>query len=119
MKFRNPWIDPRIEETRPEDAQAYLKRTGWRLDGPATNPLLLRYDRAEENSDAPTLFVPIEIDNGAALQWMIDLVADLARFEDRWAVDVLADILRQSEKAPSANGADAQSVGKGTSHGHT
>jgi hypothetical protein len=43
MKFRNPWIDPRITEARPDDAQAYLTGRGWKLVGPAADPSLLRY----------------------------------------------------------------------------
>jgi hypothetical protein len=103
MKFRNAWIDPRIVQVRPEDAQAYLVRHGWQLVGPATNPELLRYEMAGDET-APTMFVPVRVDSGAALQWMIELVADLAHFEDRWAVAVLDDILRQPAEAAAANG---------------
>jgi hypothetical protein len=103
MKFRNPWIDPRIAQARPEDAQAYLTSRGWKLVGPATNPELLRYE-IEGNENAPTMFVPIRVGSGPALQWMIDLVADLAHFEDRWAADVLHDILRQPADGAPANG---------------
>jgi|SRR5208283_4140671 len=97
MKFRNPWIDPRIAQVRPENVQAYLTGHGWKLVGPASNPNLLRYE-VEGKLDAPTLFVPIQVDEGPALQWMIDLVADLARHEDRWAVDVVSDILPQAPR---------------------
>lgn len=103
MKFRNPWIDPRIADARLEDAQAYLSRRGWKLSGPASNPELLRYDR-EEDEKAPTLFVPMRVESGPGLGWMIDLVADLARYEDRWAVAVLSDILQQPADLVSANG---------------
>jgi hypothetical protein len=103
MKFRNPWIDPRVAQVRPEDAQTYLTRHGWTLIGPASNSELLRYE-IEGNEQAPTVFVPIRADSGAAQQGMIDLIADLACFEDRWAVDVLHDILRQSAEAVAANG---------------
>jgi hypothetical protein len=103
MRFRNPWIDPRVSQARPEDAQAYLARQGWELVGPASDPQLLRYEiKGDEN--APTVFVPVRVDSGPGLQWMIDLVADLARFEGRWAVDVLADILREPAPAAAANG---------------
>jgi hypothetical protein len=102
MRFRNPWIDPRIVEARPEDAEVYLTRHGWKRIGPATNPELLRYE-IEGNANAPTVFVPLRVGSGPGLEWMIELVADLARFEDRWAVDVLHDILRQPADA-TANG---------------
>jgi hypothetical protein len=103
MKFRNAWIDPRIVQARPEEARAYLARQGWKLVGPASNPELLRYE-IEGNESAPTLFVPIRVDAGPGLQWMIDLVADLAHFEDRWAVDVLNDMLRPTADGMAANG---------------
>ena len=105
MKFRNPWIDPRIEQARPEHAQAYLTQHGWKLLGPAENPGLLRYERQDGDADSPTLFVPVRVKDGASLQWMIDLVADLAQFEDRWAVEVLGDILRAAPEVGTANGA--------------
>jgi hypothetical protein len=108
MKFRNPWIDPRVAQVRPEEVQAYLARHGWKLVGPASNPNLLRYEVMEEHEDAPTLFVPIQADGGPALQWMIELIGELARFEDRWAVDVLNDILGPAPAAAlPGNGPDA------------
>jgi hypothetical protein len=106
MKFRNPWIDPRIVQVRSEDAQAYLARHGWQLVGPASNPHLLRYERGNDAADASTLFLPVRVEEGAALQWMIDLIGDLARHEDRWAVDVVTDILSpEAAAARPANGA--------------
>ena len=93
MKFRNPWIDPRILRVRPEDVQAYLARRGWQCIGPATDPSLLRYERVEADTDAPTLFVPAQMaDKVPCVEVMIELVAELARHENRWAVDVLQDI---------------------------
>jgi hypothetical protein len=71
-----------------EDVQAYVSCHGWNLVGPATDSELLRYE-IEGNENAPTLFVPIRVGSGPALQWMIDVVADLTRFEDRGAVDAL------------------------------
>lgn len=106
MKFRNPWIDPRITRVRPEDVQAYLTRQGWQCIGPATDPNLLRYERVEASVDAPTLFVPVQMaDKGPFLDGMIELVADLARQENRWAVEVLHDILQPAPAgSASANG---------------
>jgi hypothetical protein len=110
MKFRNPWIDPRVTRLRPEDVQAYLTRHGWRPAGPAGDPHLLRFERADGPEDGQTLFVPAEVRPGSLLERMIESVAELARYQDRWAVDVLADILRQpaSESLPPS-GATAPS----------
>ena len=108
MKFRrNPWIDPRMVQVRPEDAKAYLLRHGWKLLGPAANPDLLLFERPGEREDTPTVLVPQQLDDGPMLQRMIDLVADLARFEERWAVAVLHDMLQQVTVEPVAsNGPD-------------
>lgn len=103
MKFRNPWIDPRIVEVRPEAAQAYLLAHGWQPLGPSTNPVLLMFDGPGDGEDVPTVLAPVKVDEGPMLQRMIELVADLARFEGRWAVDVLRDILQQPAQA-AANG---------------
>jgi hypothetical protein len=95
MKFRNPWIDPRIVQVRPDDAKAYLLRHGWKALGPAINPLLLMFEGPGKDDETLTALVPLELDDGPMLQRMIDLVSELARFEERWAVDVLSDILGQ------------------------
>jgi hypothetical protein len=89
---------------RPEQVQAYLSLRGWKCLGPAGDPHLLRYEQADGNEDAPTLFVPRKTDDGAGLQWLIELVEELARFEERWAAEVVGEILRQTN-------ADRQSVG--------
>jgi hypothetical protein len=104
VKFHNRWIDPRITQVRPDAAQAYLLSRGWKLLGPAANPLMLMFEAPGGGDDAPTVLVPLRIDDGSLLQRMIDLVADLSRFEDRWAVDVLSDILRQPSESVPVNG---------------
>lgn len=104
VKFHNRWIDPRITQVRPEAAQAYLLGHGWKLLGPAVNPLMLMFEAPGEGEDVPTVLLPLKTDEGSLLQRMIDLVADLSRFEDRWAVDVLTDVLRQPSESVPANG---------------
>jgi hypothetical protein len=102
MKFRNPWIDPRVADLQPEAVRAYLARHGWKEIGPAENPQLVRYETG--GADAPTLFLPVRADGGASVQWMIELVGDLATWEGRFAGDVLSDIMPDS-KERGANGA--------------
>lgn len=104
VKFHNRWIDPRITQARPEAAQAYLLSHGWKLVGPAANSLMLLFEAPGGDKDTPTVVLPLRIDEGALLQRMIDLMADLSRFEDRWAVDVLSDILQQPVESVPANG---------------
>jgi hypothetical protein len=102
MTFRNPWIDPRVAQVSPEGVRDYLERSGWKFVGPATNPALSRYEVADGDESAPTLFVPVQGDQGPALQWMIELVGDLASWQGRYAGDVLTDILRgRADQAPN------------------
>lgn len=108
MKFRDPWIDPRIMKVRPADAQAYLVRRGWKSLGPAeANPNLLLFDAPDEGDDSPLVQVPQRVDKGPEVQWMIDVVTELARYEDRYAGDVLTDILEEAAhgQTPASNGA--------------
>jgi len=65
------------------------------------------YEGPENGEDAPTVLVPEQLDEGPMLQRMIELVAELARWEGRWAVDVLRDILAQPITATAANGLPA------------
>ena len=93
MKFRNPWIDPRILKVRPADAQAYLLCRGWEFLGPSQNPDLLLF-AWPGREDSPTLHLPIRMGEGAEVQRMIELVGAVALFENRFAGDVLTEILQ-------------------------
>ena len=94
MKLRNPWIDPRILQVRPEAAQAYLETRGWKPLGPAVNPLLLAYEGPGNGGNVPTVLVPRQTDEGPMLQRMIDLVGEVALFEKRYAGHVLDEMLQ-------------------------
>ena len=104
MRFRNPWIDPRILEVRPEAVQAYLLCHGWQYLGPAAVPDMLMFDTPQPRRDKANLLLPLRLDDGAYLQRLVDLVGDVALHEDRWAVDVLSDMLRQPVESVPANG---------------
>jgi hypothetical protein len=109
MKLRNPWIDPRVLRVRPEEARAYLDRKGWKLVGPAENPALLLFDPPEGNGDHPGVLLPLRAEQGPEVQWLIDLITDLARFEDRYAGDVISEILAGTGK--EYNGVPAREEG--------
>jgi len=115
MKFHNPWIDPRIVQLGSAEAKAYLTRRGWKSLGPASNPILEMFGGPGEGEDSPAVLVPLTADQGPMLQRMIDLVSELARFEDRWAVDVLSDILEPSGGAPVNGPAVEQPAKSGVS----
>jgi hypothetical protein len=82
-----------------------LLQRGWKLLGPAGNPLLLMFEGPAKKEDPFSILVPIEINEGPLLQRMIDAVAELAQIEDRYAGDVLTDMLQQASAVPlPANG---------------
>lgn len=98
-----PSTASRITQVRPEAAQAYLLRRGWKLLGSAANPLMLMFEAPGEGDNALTVLLPLRIADGFLLQRMIDWVANLSRCEDCWAVDVLSDVLRQPAESILAN----------------
>jgi hypothetical protein len=110
MRFRNPWIDPRVAELRSETVRAYLRQHGWSEVGPAEDPTLLRFERTTHSSEAPTLFVPLRSDTSNGLQWMIELVGDLATWQDRFAGAVLSDLLSFDGHTNSTGSADMWSA---------
>ena len=106
MNFRNPWIDPRILQVRPEAVRAYLLQKGWQALGPADVPDMLLFDTPQPRGDKPNVVLPLKVDHGPQVQRMIELITEVALYENRWAVDVLNDmlLLQTSTSASPANG---------------
>ena len=48
--------------------------------------------------------MPADATEGAEVQWLIEAIEELARFEQRWAVAVLEDV-RRAAPSPGGNGA--------------
>jgi len=95
MKFRDPWIDPRVLQVRPAQAQAYLHEHGWK-PVPSTNPAVVVFTGPGEGEEVPSVVMPVRMEEGAEYQRMIELVGDLALLEGRYVVEVLNDILSQA-----------------------
>jgi hypothetical protein len=107
MKFRNPWVDPRVLQLKATDAEAYLANHGWKPMTPySTN--VTAYSRSGDAADGPIVYVPTRYEAIEYPQRMIELVAALAFAEDRWAVDVLSDILQAKNAPTPINGTAAQ-----------
>ncbi|MGH7223973.1 MAG: hypothetical protein ACRELF_12150 [Gemmataceae bacterium] len=104
MKFRNPWIDPRILQVRPEAVRAYLHARGWEYLGPAVMPDMLMFDTPQPRDDKPNVILPLKLEHGSQVQRLIELIAEVALYEDRYAGDVLTDMLRQPVDSIPANG---------------
>jgi hypothetical protein len=104
MKFRNPWIDPRILQVRPEAVRAYLLAHGWLYLGPAGIPDMLMFDTPQPRDDKPNVIVPLKLEHGSQVQRLIELIAEVALYENRYAGDVLTDMLRQPVESVPADG---------------
>jgi len=96
-KFLNPWIDPRVQLIRPIQAEKYLRSHGWQ-PYPSRNPRFPGFQPPHRANYTPLVGIP-QIDDGTEgsdyIQRMIELVSDIAKFEERYAVDVLNEILAQ------------------------
>jgi hypothetical protein len=112
MKFRNPWIDPRVVEVRSAAAQAYLRQRGWQ-SLPHEQPHLLPFEGPPGNPERGTVQVPLREHARDYPQRIIELITDLALAEERYAVDVLNDILQQAlAESASANGPNLPKKGE-------
>ncbi len=105
MKFRNPWIDPRVVKVRSQAAQAYLLQHGWKRL-PADQPSLLPFAGPKAGKNPPIVRVPLREQARDYSQRVIELVTDLALAEGRYAVEVLDEILQEEFPADTvaANG---------------
>jgi hypothetical protein len=95
MKFRNPWIDPRVVRVRAESARAYLLGRSWR-PLPEGQENLLAFEAPGSGEDKPVVVVPLREQARDYPQRVIEMITDLAVAEDRYAVDVLDDVLKQA-----------------------
>jgi hypothetical protein len=95
MKFRNPWIDPRVQHVRSASARAYLLRHGWRAL-PADQPNLLPFE-SPSGEEGPVVRIPLREEARDYPQRVIELITDLALAEGRYAVEVLDEMLKQPQ----------------------
>jgi hypothetical protein len=91
MTFRNPWIDPRVQEVRPIQLLAYLHANKW-IEGNARISTMRAF---RDDHGHGYVLVPSAIDYDRYVQDIIDAVTMLAKAEDRYAGDVLTDLLAQ------------------------
>src|SRR5438034_8625328 len=104
MKFRNPWVDPRVGQVRAAAARDYLLRCGWK-PLPVDESHFVAFEGPSDGGENPVVRVPLLEQGRDYSQRVVELISDLALAEDRYAVEVLNDILRQSAApAVPANG---------------
>ena len=105
MKYRNPWIDPRVEQVRSAAAQAYLIQRGWK-PLPKEQPNLIPFSGPGETDESPVVCVPVLEQARDYPQRVIEMITDLAKAEDQFAVEVLDDLLREPGHGAEDNGSN-------------
>jgi hypothetical protein len=91
MRFRNPWIHPRVDELRIEHARAYLLQRGWK-ELPQEG-YLIPFDGPFPEEENVVVFMPtLEAARDFTLR-TIELITDIAKAEGRYANDVVLDML--------------------------
>jgi hypothetical protein len=103
MTFRSPWIDPRVEEVRPAQAQAYLLKHGWK-QLPPEHPHFIHFDGPFPGDDNPIVLVPTFEAARDYPQRMYELVTAVALAEKRYAPEVLNEMLQTDISIAPVNG---------------
>ena len=109
----NPWrwVDPRIQNVRVADVQAYFLRRDWSLQ-PNPNPNLLRFERPARGNGPPLFqMVPSSEEFADFRQRVAELITTLSELENRHPVAVLEDILAEH---PPARDKEPQRAGSAT-----
>jgi hypothetical protein len=100
ISFRNPWVDPRVLDVRPADAEAYLRDHGWQ-EVDSAMPRAKRFLSPARGSEREAVLVPETVDDGPLLNLLVECVGKVARWEDRYAGEVLNELLGTPVPAPS------------------
>lgn len=98
VRFRNPWIDPRVVDVRPVDVQAYLHDRGWE-EARGEMPGVKRFLSAPRDDGRIAVLVPETTDDGPSLNLLVECVGKVAAWEGRFAGDVLSDLLQTAMPA--------------------
>ena len=104
MMLKNPWIDPRVCQVKPTDAEAYLVQRGWKRDEPVRAGFI-PFSRGSAAEEFLSIQVPQLEHAKDYLQRMIEMIGDLAIAEDRYAAELLTEILHARGSSMAANGA--------------
>ena len=74
--------------------RAYLLTKGWEDLGPAAVPGLQMFDTPEPRGDQPNVLLPLQLEEEPPIQRLIELLTEVALYEDRYAGDLLTEILQ-------------------------
>jgi hypothetical protein len=106
IKFRDPWVDPRVAGVTYDAFRDYLVARGWQQ-----RDRTVPYRDAFENDEpgkGDLIQLPLREDEGtpefvAQVCWVLEM---LAKIEGRWVGPILDDVLRGAPPLPAqVNGA--------------
>ena len=104
FRFRNPWVDPRVLDVRPSEAESYLRTRGWQ-EVDSGNALWKRFVSPQQG-EREVVLVPAALGDEALVNLLVECVGKIAAVEGRYAGDVLDDLL--SAPSPDTNGVPGQ-----------
>ena len=90
-RFRNPWIDPRVLDVRPSDAEAYLRSHGWK-EAVSDNAHWKRF-LSPSNGNQEAVLVPVAVDDDSLLNLLVECIGKVAAWEGRYAGELLSELL--------------------------
>ncbi len=103
IRFRNPWVDPRVLTLSPSKVRAYLERHGWQ-EADSAIPGTQRFLSPLQDQNRLAVLVPATTDDDALVNLLVECVGKVAGWEERYAGDLLDDLLGRTV-APPTNGA--------------
>jgi hypothetical protein len=92
VRFRNPWVDPRVLDVQPAELESYLRGHGWQ-EAEAPGHHTKRFLSPPAAGDRTAVLVPTARDDGPLLNQMVECVGAVAGWEGRYAGDLLDDLL--------------------------
>ena len=108
IRFRNPWIDPRVLDVQPADAEAYLRTRGWE-EAESGNPHWKRF-LSPTGRDREAVLLPTATPDDALVNLLVECVGKIAAWEGRFAGELLNELLAGPSGIRS-NGAPASHTG--------
>ncbi len=100
VRFRNPWVDPRVLTVRPADTEAYLRKHGWQ-EVESGSPHWKRF-LSPLGGDREAVLVPVRVDDDSLMNLLVECLGKVAAWEGRYAGELLNELL--SPPATPTNG---------------
>jgi hypothetical protein len=104
IRFRNPWIDPRVLDVRSTDVETYLRKHGWQ-ETASDSPHWKRF-LAPTGSDREAVLLPNSPTDETLVNLLVECVGKVATWERRFAGELLGELLPGASGTPP-NGAAA------------